>query len=395
MKRRTFLWSLPALLAGCGDAMRGSVVVAGAMPAAAGAAGFAGSGVVSNGGNPYDPLQLTSAGLIDTYIDISQALTLNTAMLCPNNGPAITLSGALQQDPLPGLRIQCRSSTTFDWSVQDGWGWFNGIGDRAQTIPNGGTFALGDTGITAHFAAGTYSSSHDYRGTVALAENLGPLSGRDLDNVTVYPSRGPKFERWGCNNRLPRMYRHNEAGTAPGILGNEGSIASLVTGNAAKQLEIWIRFQVTSSNTSTQSVCLFDFANNARSDDYLLLEMFGPDVEPGANQRFQLRRKVAGGSDVTAVFNQPIDNSWHVLRLRIDGTNATMWFNGVRVGSPVAWTTGLLTCNRFLLGGMLHGAYNASTNTPSKLMYGGVNRLVAYAGLLSADQALENWRCFS
>jgi hypothetical protein len=180
---------------------------------------------------PIDFMALSSAPLLYAGFDVETGVTLHSALLANDKSesvPTVRISGDLTQSPTPGLRVQIRSATTFDWSLENGYGWAEGFGVRDETIPNGGSIELGDSGITAHFAAGTYSPKYNYQATTARIESLGPITGCDLDNTSVYTSPGFIIERWGMNNRAPSIFRHNSPGMSPGALGNQGALAALV-----------------------------------------------------------------------------------------------------------------------------------------------------------------------
>jgi len=393
MKRRHFLPALAGFVGACGDDMRGKVIVAGhlaaALPALTGA--FQGSVLA---GDPYNILGLSSAQYLYAGFDPETGTTLHTTLLpFSASHPPLTISGALAQNPALGLRIQCRSATTYDWSIQNGWGWANGIGTRGATIPNGSSVLLGDTGITAAFAAGTYDATCNYRATAGRLASFGPTANCDLDNSSVYASNGLLIERWGKNNRRPALYRRNETGVSPGALGNAGALAGLVSG-LNKPWEIWDVGSTNSSNTSTSAAADWSFSSSSNnSDNYITAVNFGPDVEAsGAQQRYVFNRCAPGESSATAATcNLPLTESWYVRRLSYDGSALMGWMNGQPMwNTPQAWTCGSLSPNRFLLNAIRLGN-GAVGNLPFK--YNGI--WLGYSATLTDRMADELWTALS
>jgi hypothetical protein len=347
--------------------------------------------------SPYDFMALSSAPLLYAGFDVENGVTLHTTLLANDLNetvPTITISGNLKQMPVPGLRIQIRSEATFDWSLENGCGWAEGFGVRDVTIPNGGSMVLGDSGITAHFAAGTYVSTNNYQATTARVPSFGPVAGCDLDNSSVEASSGLIIERWGMNNRAPSMYRHNAPGPSPGALGNQGALAALVAG-ANKPFEIWELFAILSTNISTVAVASWSFSNSGNgTDDYLDCVYYGPDVEnltPARAQQTLLRRHAAGADVVIATVTSPHDLSWRVRRIRFDGSDLRVWINGIEaLARPVPWTSGSLTPDRFLLGAMKLGSGPVIAQP-----YQAWNTWLGYSDVLSDSQARELWRALS
>jgi hypothetical protein len=299
-----------------------------------------------------------------------------------------------------------------DWSVQNGWGWnmdwrdvpgntgtIAGLGGRDIAIPQGGSLDLG-IGVVAHFEAEdvpsgkVYSSACNYRATCGKLESFGYHAGCDLDNSSVYASRGLLVERYGCNNRGPSLVRRNEPGLSPGALGNRDQLPGLIAGNN-KPFELWILRQTNSSNISTQPVADFCFSNSGNTTyDYLDCIFYGPAVEnltPAQAQRTLFRRRSQGSAIVAASKDLPNDNSWAPRRIQFDGTYLQVWQAGIPLfDTPVAWTSGALTCDQFLLN-----AIQLGQNAPTNHAYNGYYALLGYDNTLTNSQADENWTALS
>jgi hypothetical protein len=342
-------------------------------------------------------MSLASAPLLYAGFDVEERVTLCSTLLVNVRSdmvPAVTISGNLRQSPTPGLRIQIRSDTTFDWSLENGNGWAEGFGVRGETIPNGGSIALGDSGITAHFAAGSYSPNLNYQATTGTIESFGPVADCDLDNNRIYASPGLVIERWGMNNRAPSVFRRNLPGVSPGALGNQGALAGLIAGTN-KPFEIWELFAILSTNISTGAVASWSFSNSAHDTaDYLDCVYYGPDVEtlaPAQEQRTLFRRHAQDAEPVTATLVLPHDLSWRVRRVRFDGSDLRVWINGIdALEAPAPWTSGSLGPDRFLLGAVKLGADDVKG-----LPYQAWNKWLGYSDVLSDSQARELWRAFA
>jgi hypothetical protein len=364
----------------------------------------------------YDFRSLSSASKLYMGYTADYGLTAAGTMLAQSaSHPAVMLTGNLRQWPALGLRFDPIDGTTMNWSVQNGWGWtmdwlgqggtgtIAGLGGRDIAIPKGSTLDLG-IGIIAHFAAEdvangiVYSSACNYRATCGKLESFGYHAGCDLDNTSVYASRGMLIERYSCNNRAPALVRRNEAGLSPGALGNRDQCAGLVAGNN-KPFELWILDQCNSSNISTQPVARGCFSNSGNTTyDWVDFIYYGPDEENfGRQQRHLFRRRSQGAAIVSATKELPIDNSWAPKRLKFDGTNLQVWQSGIPLfvdgignEAPVPWTSGALTCDQFLLN-----AIQLGNNPPTNHAYAGYYALLGFDSTLTNSQADELWTALS
>jgi hypothetical protein len=110
--------------------------------------------------------------LASMWLESDAGITLGTAPRATGTSPpAVTISGQLEQSIALRLEVQTtglRGTATFRWSTDGGATW------AASGVLTAATAALGSTGITAAFPAGTYTSDNVYQGTVATWADQSP-----------------------------------------------------------------------------------------------------------------------------------------------------------------------------------------------------------------------------
>ena len=98
-------------------------------------------------------LKCTATGTTGSIRPLGQLTWVSMFNIGYVANPAITMSGTPTTNC--GVTIMIQSSTTFQWSLNGGQSW----AASGVTIPNGSSTALGSTGLTAAFAAGTYTAN--------------------------------------------------------------------------------------------------------------------------------------------------------------------------------------------------------------------------------------------
>lgn len=128
--------------------------------------------------NGHDSSTSVTKVRVDTMVGHSTVVDLPVGASCP----AVSVSGVpVNQYPFI-IEIETTGALgagTFRWSLDNGTTWeASGV-----TLPGGGTFVLGTTGVTATFAAGTYTDGDEYHWgsgyggvTVTCSGDAGALS---------------------------------------------------------------------------------------------------------------------------------------------------------------------------------------------------------------------------
>ncbi len=136
--------------------------------------------VLAKGGGPVglisaDPTIAASNGDVLGYYGSAGTIGSVTNS---GGGPTVTLTGASTLHGTYQIRIEITLAGAlnvgkFRWSKDNGATWV----ESNITLPSGGTYALGQTGLTANFTAGSYVLNATYNATATAAGAIVAISG--------------------------------------------------------------------------------------------------------------------------------------------------------------------------------------------------------------------------
>ncbi len=293
----------------------------------------------------YDLRGLSTASSLRAWWRAEDGVQLSPTMSAIAGAPAVTLTGNLRKTS--GLIIKCYSATTYRWSLNNGWTWQGGSA-LLNTIPNGGSVVLGD--VTAHFAAGTYSSLHEYRAVCQSWTDI--VGGHVLDNSTVVATTGPYVET-PTNERPNLRFQPDKIAS---YLGNQDGLAFANFAGPNKKFRVYTHARLTQTNISSQPVALWSATSSNpatayKTADYQYCLAYGDAV----TNRYVLQRREIGGAVIQASFPITLDFSDHIFEDEYDPPYLRHWIDGFLIGEVVV-AASTLTVDRLLLGAAKPGS---------------------------------------
>lgn len=167
---------------------------------------FAARGSASGG---YSPLNLPGFTALRSWVTAQRfnTLTFNSSpQALGTTPPAVTLTGTPTRLIDPRIEITTggtRPSTVFRWAEDGGAGsWTSSVSADAGGT---GVVALGTTGLTAHFPAGTYNTNNVYVGKIVQANDISGQGNNYENTLSGDGTAQPKVSLAGLNGK-PALY---------------------------------------------------------------------------------------------------------------------------------------------------------------------------------------------
>jgi len=313
------------------------------------------------------PLNLPGATACKSYMPLSQRVLLAAIMGKTGGGPDVSLSGGLTALRNWEIEITTNGNETgaiFRWRV-DGGAWTSGV-------TAGASVALGSTGTSASFAAGSYTTSHAYRGVI---ESLTDHQGHVFGSVGGSPNRV-----WVSQDGLNGRPGFESDGVARCIFsGVSDGLATSLMGGDDTAFMAYVPLKYTGSLTPSPNARLWCIGGDITDQSF-----FAVSVSTAGNWRLSKRGTSGGtaGTDGSAA-----DNNFHVMKVKHTGTSATL----VDLASGTTLVTSsqnVPTCN---VAAVAFG--RVQTLSVDEFGAGIYGLATAYSGTLSAEAEayLDRW----
>jgi hypothetical protein len=338
---------------------------------------------------------LPGAANLVFWHEAESGITLDTATFrvgTATGSPTITLSGALNQ-ALPikiGVEVAGAPGGALRiWYAFDE----NGANRYAENVAAGATLDLGTSGITANLS-GTFNADNTFQAVVKEWEpkyGTSGAAGHRWDNSTVTASAGPVYEAHSFQGGIDRA----SVLLAPALLGNQGTIANLVAGNATP-FHLFILYEMTTLPSTASVFALFGFMSQTSTSAHILdWVVTGSTATPPS--AWGVQRKASNFDPWTDINSTPTtqrydsdgtdgfaavkpDLSPHIFEIEYDGTTMIARVDGFEIATGT-WS-GTVTSNRATLGGVKLGG-----NAATAFAIGRVATVAGYNAKLGATDA--------
>ena len=317
-------------------------------------------------------------------------ITLSTSMAGFGSSPPTVTLGGTRTQPYP-IRIDCDGSgilgtATFRWSLDEYGSTYEGTG----ILTSGSPVALGTTGATVTFGAGTYTAynkdsltGHKWQSAVESWSDMTGRAGCIINNSAVVASTSCLYERYGING--DGFTRASILGS-PGILGNQSALATMPSG-AATPFHAFCVAQVVNLPTLTNTLALFGWQSTTQAAKEIIdLFVTGPTtvtvLDAWGVQRINTAATIqrVNSTQADAVTRLRPDIAPHVFEMEYTGTTVFFRIDGTLVGT-VAWS-GSCACDRFPLFGL-----KLAGGAAGSFLVARISDFVLYSAALSASDA--------
>lgn len=269
----------------------------------------------------------------------------------------VTLSGNLVQATPVDVDVdvagQVGGTLTIYYALDE-----NGANRVGPIAVSSATIDIGNGLFITFQEATDYTANNRYRAVVKEWEPLfgatGAAGGR-LDNSTVTASPGTVYEAHGIETGVASRA---SVLLAPAMLGNQGTLGSIVAGNATP-FHLFYVAEMTILPNTTAVLAFFGWLSQTVAGSHIIDWLVTGTTATPANahgiQRINstptTQRFDSDGTDGAPAV-QP-DLSPHVYELKFDGTTMSAYIDGHLIATGT-WS-GTVTCNRFCIGGVKSG----------------------------------------